>query len=171
VRAGGHAGHAGQGRGAAQRGHATGPRRGKPPGPRCHGRSRASRRGRAQGPRQGEPLGPRTGARQGSVGAARRGERAGEKGGDARREEGKGEGEGELTLGIQNLAITVTGSPRAKRWERGGREGEGVVAREKQMRERERGGAHGGWGARGARPGPGWAGSRRGPKTHSTNDH
>jgi hypothetical protein len=35
--------------------------------------------------------------------------------------------------------------------ERGGREGEGVVAREKQMRERERGGAHGGMGARGAR--------------------
>jgi hypothetical protein len=64
---------------------------------------------------------------------------------------------GELTLGIHNPAITVTGSPRAKRWERGGREGEGVVAWEKQMRERERGGAPG------ARV-QGRAGSRRGTR-------
>jgi hypothetical protein len=47
-------------------------------------------------------------------------------------------------LGVQNMAITVTGSPRAKRWKRGGREGEGgVTARENQMRERWGGGARG----------------------------
>jgi hypothetical protein len=45
------------------------------------------------------------------------------------REEGeRGRGEGQerevgAHLGVQNPAITVTGSPRAKRWERGGREG------------------------------------------------
>jgi hypothetical protein len=79
-------------------------------------------------------------------------------------------------LGVQNPAITVTGSPRA----RGGRKGEEVAAREKnQMREIERrGGAHGGGGgAPGARgPGPSWARSgrarsRRGPKTHNTHNH
>jgi hypothetical protein len=49
--------------------------------------------------------------------------------------EGEGEREREREregrgahLGIQKMAITVTGSPRAKRWERGGREGEGVAA-------------------------------------------
>jgi hypothetical protein len=109
-------------------------------------------RGHAQG-RTREPSGPcqgAVGAAPWDVGAGRAARpRAGEKGGDACREEGKGEGEGErgregdgeLTLGIQNSVITVTGSPRAKRWERGGREG--VVAREKQMQERERGGRQG----------------------------
>jgi hypothetical protein len=59
--------------------------------------------------------------------------------------------------------------------ERGGREGEGVVAREKQMRERERGGAQGGGGAPGARgasrAGLGWAGSRAGKETYNAHDH
>jgi hypothetical protein len=56
--------------------------------------------------------------------------------------------------------------------ERGGRkgEGEGVVARENQMREREieRGRAWWGWGAGGV---PGWAGSQAGRQAHNTHDH
>jgi hypothetical protein len=61
-------------------------------------------------------------------------------------------------LGVQNPAITITGSPRAKRWKRGEREGEGVAARENQMRERGGRGAWGVWEARGAQ---GRAGARR----------
>jgi hypothetical protein len=101
-----------------------------------------SRRGRAR-----EPSGPRHGtsgraAPPGHALERRAGTRAGKRGkGREREREGGREGDGELTLGIQNSAITVTGSPRAKRWERGGREG--VVAREKQMQERERGGRQG----------------------------
>jgi hypothetical protein len=60
-------------------------------------------------------------------------------------------------LGIQNPVITVTGSPRARGGrERGGREGEGVVAG-KIKRERE--GAHGGvWAPRERGGAPGRAG-------------
>jgi hypothetical protein len=68
-----------------------------------------TRRG-GQGPRAGEP------------GAARREEERGE------RERGEGRG---AHLGIQKPAITVQRiTPRARRWERGGREGEEVPARE-----------------------------------------
>jgi hypothetical protein len=60
--------------------------------------------------------------------------------------------------GIQNPTISVTGSPRAKRWKRGGREGEGegVAARKNQMRERGGGARMGG--AKGApgQVGLGW---------------
>jgi hypothetical protein len=57
--------------------------------------------------------------------------RARKKGRDAHRERGgRGRGERGAHLGIQKTVITVTGSPSAKRWERGGRKGEGVAARE-----------------------------------------
>jgi hypothetical protein len=49
--------------------------------------------------------------------------------------EGKGEGERERAhLGIQKPAITVTGSPRAKRWERDGREVGGGCCAGNKMR-------------------------------------
>jgi hypothetical protein len=94
-------------------------------------------RGRAMRAHWGEPLG------RAMVPRARK------KGRDAHRERGgRGRGERGAHLGIQKTAITFTRSPSAKRWERGGRKGEGVAARENQMRER--GGAWGVWGARGA---------------------
>jgi hypothetical protein len=64
-----------------------------------------------------------------------------EREGRGRGKERERDGGGEAHLGIQNPVITVTGSPRSKRWERGRREteGKGVVARENQMGERERG--------------------------------
>jgi hypothetical protein len=83
-------------------------------------------------------------------------------------------------LGSKNPAITVTGSPRAKRWERGGREGDGVAAREKSNeRDIERGrmgvcGALGACGVRRAGPGwvgSGWARSGAGTEAHNTHDH
>jgi hypothetical protein len=67
-------------------------------------------------------------------------------------------------LGDPNPAITVTKSPRAQRGrERGGGEGEEVVAREKSNeRDREEGARTYGrrWGARGAwaKAEPSWAG-------------
>jgi hypothetical protein len=79
------------------------------PGPRCQGHARGGPG--AQGRRKGRERG-----------------REGERGGG-------GEERG-AHLGIEKPAITVTGSPRAKRWERDGREGVGVAARENQMRER-----------------------------------
>jgi hypothetical protein len=114
-------------------------------GRRGHGRARlgasAPGRGATGGP--GTPGRTRPGTRH-----ARARERAS---GEERRKKRKGE-EREMGahLGVQNPAITVTGSPRAKRWKRGGREGEGVAARKNQMRER-------GGGAPGARGAPGWA--------------
>jgi hypothetical protein len=87
---------------------------------------------------------------------------------EERRKKRKGE-ERELGahLGVQNPAITMTGSPRAKKWKRGGREGEGVAAQKNQMRERGRGSRMGWGGAPGARsqgrPGLGWVGLGRGP--------
>jgi hypothetical protein len=122
------------------------------------------------------PLEGRTVARRGGSrrqGRARRGEEdetcAGKRGKGRKGREREGEGRGrELTLGIQNPVITVTGSPRA----RGGRE---VGEREREMRllrgknqirEIEKRGAHTWgrrWGARGvrARAGPSRAGPGR----------
>jgi hypothetical protein len=74
--------------------------------------------------------------------------------GREREREIRREREGELTLGIQNPAITVTGSPRT----RGGREveeRERELLREKKLKES--GAAHGGFG-RQWRAGARWAG-------------
>jgi hypothetical protein len=85
------------------------------------------------------------------------------------RERGRGGGSSPWDPKSGNNRHRIT--PRA-RGGRGGREGEGVVVREKSN-ERKGEGAHGVMGARGA-PGQarsGWARSRRGSKTHSTPDH
>jgi hypothetical protein len=107
--------------------------------------------------------GARGHGREGARGHDLEGARAREKArGEERRKKRRGEERGRRAhLGVQNPAITITGSPRAKRWKRGEREGEGVAARENQMRERGGRGAWGVWDARGARrrAGPGWVGS------------
>jgi hypothetical protein len=100
--------------------------------------------------------------------AARRDARGG--GAGTRAGKGKGEGEGERErgahLGIQKHAITVHRiTPRARRWERGGREG--VVAHETKMRDRVRMGV---WGRLG-RQAMGLAGSRAGTEADNTHDH
>jgi hypothetical protein len=169
---------------------------------RGQGRTRPGGRGWGRARRGGLDRGParRGGARPGASGVATRGGardtargRAGSRPGGGRGQEGararerargeerrkKRKGEERVMgshLGVQNLAITVTGSPRAKRWKRGGREGEGVVARENQMGEKEGEGGHAWGGARGARPGPARAGlgrarSRAGTEAHNTHDH
>jgi hypothetical protein len=124
--------------GAALPGHATGPRQGATP----RGDSLGCR---ARGPRH-----------EGHAGASHRGATPGGHAARPSAGKGKGEGEGEREgeergahLGIQKPAITIHRiTPRARRWERGGREG--VAARETKMRERE--GCAWSVGARGARP-------------------
>jgi hypothetical protein len=118
------------------------------PGAARRGLGRPRRRGRgAMPPGAGEavPRGraTRTRARGGESWDARGGKRKG------RQREREGErGEGEAHLGIRNPTITVTGSPRARggreRWKRG--RGSCCVG---QSNERERGGAHGGFGRQG----------------------
>jgi hypothetical protein len=168
--------------GAARRGHRRGargphsragaqPRRGRAgtqprwgrAGTTAPGRARAAaREAAARGRRGATPEGP------GHVCAGYKGPgraRGEEKGTEREREGGRGGGRGgreSSPWGSKNPAITITGSHLGHEvGERGGREGEGVVAWEKQMRERERGGTWGGW-APGAcearRAGPSWAG-------------
>jgi hypothetical protein len=130
---------------------------------------------RAEG-RRGEPR-RRTARRSVRAGERRAGTRVGKRG-KGRKRKREREGGGELTLGIQNPAVTVTGSPRARGGrEVGERERERRLLRGKnQMREIERGGARMGEevGCQGragqGRAGPGRVGSRRGPKTHNTHD-
>jgi hypothetical protein len=157
-----------QGSGSRARG-ARGPRAGGPGRPRRRGpgcRARGGQDDSTAGGRGGRAVGARRPCRQRAGTATRMGgprrqgrEHRGEEGGTraGKRERGKGgrerereRGGGELTLGIQNPAITVTGSPRA----RGGRE-VGERERERrflrgknQMREIERRGAHA-WGRQG----------------------
>jgi hypothetical protein len=77
------------------------------------------------------------GALQGHAGAApgraagRRGAHAGGREG----ERGRAERGGEAHLGIRRSAIIIHRiTPRARRWKRGGREGEEAAAQEKKMR-------------------------------------
>jgi hypothetical protein len=115
--------------------HARGGREGRSPtGERPDG---GSGQGRGQGRRQG----PASKGR--GRGAARQGEREGEG--------GREEGEGEAHLGIQRSAITVHRiTPRARRWKRGGREGEGSYCTGNETeRARARARRGGGGGARG----------------------
>jgi hypothetical protein len=119
----------------------------------------------------GGPGPPRCGApgRAAAPDRAQECARRGEEGGDACREEGKGEEEEERERGGRgaHLGDPKSGGNRHRitkgtRWERGGRKGEGeeVATREKSNeRDREGGRAHGGGGGvPGARgPGPSWA--------------
>jgi hypothetical protein len=131
---------------------APGPHRGRAWAPRRGGtgRHRGRDRGRAgagvRAPREGQagvtPGQDRAppGARRGRTGAGAplRGK---ERGGGGRM---RGGGDGEAHLGIQNPAITVTGSHLGHEvGERGGREGEGVVAREKSNERKGEGAAWG----------------------------
>jgi hypothetical protein len=105
-------------------------------GPRCHEGQGAAHRGaggHVPGGR-GAAL-PRAGGHAaGGQGAARRGAGATTQGSGAhvgKREWEGGREERGAHLGMQQSAITIHRiTPRARRWERGGREGEGVAARE-----------------------------------------
>jgi hypothetical protein len=101
---------------------------------------------------------------------------AGGRGWKERRRERRGKTEregGGAHLGAWTIAATAHRiTPRAKeveeRWERGEREiGGGCCAGKTNDIEREGRGVHGGWGARGARPGPGRGPGQR-PTTHAT---
>jgi hypothetical protein len=176
-RAPGGWGHAARGPGPRHRGRrrgagATSPGRGR--GHTVGGWGRAAREGRGrarggQGRAAGEGLGSRRGV-QGRAGWGARGAQG--------RRKGRERGKGELTLGIQNPAIIVTGSPRARgggereRWKRG--RGNCCTGKTNE-RKGERG--HGGREGHQGRTGPGWARSGRvglgrgpGPKptTHTT---
>jgi hypothetical protein len=85
------------------------------------------------------------------------------------RRKGRERGRGELTLGIQNPAITVTGSPRARggreRWKK---ERGGYYAGKSNEREVERGRA---WGGGARRPGRARSGRVGLGRAHNAHDH
>jgi hypothetical protein len=119
-RAGGREGRAPASRAgtALSRGQGQGPRYRKGQGRRVSGQGRRTTGG--QGHRATRGWGPHAGG----LGDRARGRKG------TREREGGREGRG-AHLGIQQSAITVHRiTPRARRWERSGREGEGVATRE-----------------------------------------
>jgi hypothetical protein len=103
--------------------------------------------------------------------AARRGKRAGTRAQGRGKEEGEGDserGERGTQLGIQKPAITVTGSPRARKWRERWKKERGSCCAGKSN-EREIEGREGRAGP--GRAGSGWAGSRAGMQAHNTHDH